>query len=118
MMESDARSVASYAMGQLDNFQSSYVSLAPRPGGKSINELYRLRSKLSHGNLLLGADEEEGFLAFANPIHNAQQQMWERATTTTRIALVNWLLRAGSAEPLAGPEDAREKKVGYLSFHS
>jgi hypothetical protein len=85
-------------MGKFRDFIFKYVSKAPETK-KQINEIYGLRSKITHaGELLLG---ENIFNWGDEKIRNEQWKIHLSAMQLCRVALSNWLLGAARNDNIA-----------------
>ena len=71
----------------LDNIVPSLATIAPH----ARNELYRVRSKLSHGETLLRMDEVIGVF---NPRSVEEDKLVRQAHSIVRTAALNWLSEA------------------------
>lgn len=80
--------------GPTQRFIDLLEELAPSSDRDDVaarRELYRIRSKLTHGGSLLRMDLERG--AFLHPATSTERKHLDHAQALTRRALVNWLCR-------------------------
>ncbi|MGO9495732.1 MAG: hypothetical protein ACLQA5_03320 [Solirubrobacteraceae bacterium] len=79
---------------QFIEFMNQYAPLDDGETEKVRQELYRLRSALTHGGKLMEQDLHPGFGQFTLTWHDERSAI-DRAASLARLAGVNWLLNHG-----------------------